>query len=477
MKSSINRLIDGKTRNLLRYVATCLLMLFVVACVTKVEEQAKLTEGKLVPDSWIYSETADHTSPKIKLPDSLVQSIERALTDNFDIKNALSNVKIAETNVARNNAQLLPRVNASLSSSKNQSSDASSQSSPPARFNGGVSVRWQLDVWNKLSDLQKASAHALNSNQFELNAAKQLVISRVVLAYLEVQRLTELIDITKQNLAQEQRKFAQTEFKLDVGLVKSKDYRLALNAINRIKSNVLQQQLDLHRAKQNFNLLLGRYSETEDIDFSQPVNVLEDVTVISPKHILNSRPDLVASEYRLSSLYYQHKQSGKAFLPDLNLNLSVGPNSQTSLMKLFDWQYWAGSIVANLSQNVFDGGIAKANMTQLKERRAIANNNYQRDILNAWQEIEHLLNQEQTQKQLLNANQQVLKNISEAEFIIQGEYEAGLSSSVDLLSIQNQRRSAEANLINTRYRIIRNRVNLILALGESLVAVQSSKQG
>lgn len=442
-----------------------LLSVVMASCSSAPDVNEVLHDGLIIPENWHTQDATEESSVLINLPHSLVENIKLAGLNNLDIKMAYQRLKISEAALSTSESKFWPQVNASLSGRRGQSQVV--EKNWTTSYSSGFRVSWELDIWDKLDNLEKAAISDLDAVKFDLEAASKLVTSQIILTYFDIQQASELIEIAKSNLESQTKRVEITEQRLDSGLVDSQDYRLAMNSLKNIESNLIQQQLNLHQSIQKFNLLLGQNSDSLTITPDLNIDIPEQIQVISPKQVLSKRPDLVAAEYRLTSAFYRKKEADKGYLPDIKLTGNLQVNNRVELSQLFDWQYWLSSLTADITQPIFNAGAIKAEQESRTARQELALVQYKKELLVAWQEIERSLYLEKMLRDKLKTTQDGYTHIKAAEARIIEKYQDGVATSFELLNLQSRRINAQSELTRTRYSILASRVRLILALGES----------
>lgn len=449
--------------------STCILLLIFTSCGSLINtDELEALPQKSIPATWfnnsIQQEYNDKISPLISIPTELQEILRQAQLDNLNVKMAAARLDINLSTLKISRSSILPKIDATLGARQEQQL---SEEQKIQRESHSASFRasWELDLWHKLANNQSATEADWLSSKFELEAAKQSILGQILIRYLDIQEAQELIYWSQQNLTSQQRRVDITAQRLDSGLAKSQDYRLALNSLFSIKASLSQQTLSLQQAQQRFNLLLGRYPSTPIKNIEADINLPSIVELISPQQVLRQRPDLMASEYTLLSAHYRHKEAEKGYLPDIKLGASFRANRE-GFSQLFDWKYWLANLTADLVQPIFNNGSINAQMLQQKAKQDLALAQYQQTLLNAWQEIEQALFSEQELRKRFIALEQAYEQIASAEKRTITNYQNGLSSSFELLNLQTRRINAKINLIRGRFAILTNRINLILALGE-----------
>ncbi|MCM2681392.1 TolC family protein [Echinimonas agarilytica] len=398
------------------------------------------------------------------LPQELSRTIEQELSNSPDLEADLARFAIAQANYETAQAQRWPELDFKMDGGENQFLDEGNKKSRHS-YSAQFRVSWEADVWGKLSDLEKASEADMDAVLMDYQSAQQVAVSQLLLSYFDMSQANRLIELTLHNQRSQQRRVAMTESRLDAGLLSSHDLRLAKNSLYTIEATLVQHRLNFHRAKQRFNVLLGRHSEA-DLNLALEAFELPPLELtISPSTVLQQRPDLVASESRVMSAFYRKSNADKGNLPDITVNAGLRATSQ-NFSDLFDWQYWLGSVTAGLVQPILDGGAIKANKSLNTARQSLALAQYKMALLNSWQEIERGIYSEAELRSKHQALEQAYQQIFAAEQRLSRQYEAGLANSFELLTLQVRRINTETELTRAYYEILANRTLLVLALGE-----------
>jgi outer membrane protein TolC len=182
-----------------------------------------------------------------------------------------------------------------------------------------------------------------------------------------------------------------------------------------------------------------------------------------PSELLERRPDLVAAERRVASAFNATAQVRTARLPTIGLTGTLG-NASDSLSDLLDPGNAVWIAGSSLLAPIYDGGRREAalEVATADQERALAA--YGQTALNAFREVEMLL--DQGLQQVVALSEAVTE--SEAAFrIVTRRYEEGEESLLSVLTIQRRVNAARASLSRAQRLLLEQRVNLNLALGGS----------
>ncbi len=375
------------------------------------------------------------------------------------VKQAITDYEIASGSLwPEINLQTSKRVNQSLSSS----SDLTKSTNQLATL--GVGVNWELDLWQKLASTEKQKTWTAKAQQFALVAARQSLQSQVLITYLEVIEQNNLLKLNRNHIENQKRRLNMSITRLDNGLSTGIDIRNAKTNLYRLLESQKRINYKREQAKRRLNLLLGNYSEQKlDLQLTLP-ELQQGINLLAPKDILLNRPDVRAAEATLIAAGYSWDVAKKKMLPKLTLNFNYDAR-RADASELFDINYWLGSLTASLVQPVFYQGVLSKQAEKAYLQQQIQFEQYKATLLDAWQQVEAAIQNES----LLSRRQELLEKAfheaKEAERQTEDQYNVGVTNSFELLSAQRTRTAVEVDLMVLSTARLKNRIQLILALG------------
>ena len=149
--------------------------------------------------------------------------------------------------------------------------------------------------------------------------------------------------------------------------------------------------------------------------------------------------------------------------------------AQTPSEALFTNPLW--SVLGSISAPLFQGGKLKSNAEIAELTTEQSYWAYQETLLNAVNEVENSIGQESAlalQQEHLN---EALSSAKRSIASYEEKYRKGLVDIFDLLTVQQQTYDAEAQLTNTTYQRLLNRIELGLALGLGVEHPATTEQG
>jgi outer membrane protein TolC len=389
---------------------------------------------------------------------TLEEAITTALKNNHDILIAEKNEQLTLTDVHKGNANLLPKLSFAGSSSYNNSVSS-------LEFNGGSlpPVEGAVAASNS-NNAQLQLSYTLFNGFGRINTYKKLqglgeisklqtkislesTVLQVVQAYFDLSRIQEELEIVESNLAVSKDRLTRTQINQQVGSTSRINLLNAQVDFNNDSTNLIKKELDLKRAQNQLNFLLGQQIET-------PLQVLT-VTESPSLDSLSIYQDL-ASKNRASVLLSmavlnnseidQNVEKSK-FFPIVDASLGYGYQNSWNEVGIIQRNSSLGYTAAlTLNWNLFDGNKRRSALE--KSRIQIEQNDLKKAqaLLKVDQEVQDNYYALETQLALLALE---TKNLEVAEL--------NLSRSKDLLKlgvISNlEFRQAQLNLLRNNQRI------------------------
>lgn len=211
--------------------------------------------------------------------------------------------------------------------------------------------------------------------------------------------------------------------------------------------------------KKALEVLLGRYPAAELQVTGDLPSVPSPTPIGVPSELLERRPDIIAADRKVAAAFYNEQAAQAARLPRLELSATLGT--------LLDPTQSIWSIGANLLAPLFTGGRLKGDVLVATAQQRQELGRYVSVALRAFREVETALANEQVlvlrQAQLEQAD----ARLRSASRIAQDRYNAGLLTILELTQVRRQDFAIRSQLLRVRTERLRQRLNLLLALGGS----------
>ena len=415
------------------------------------------------PQAWLD----DLESPKLN------QYVEEALSRNLTLKASLARWQAAQARSDIAGAPLKPRVEAGADVSRQRVNRNTGNN-----FSANISASWEADVWGRLANAERAAIDDEEAFSADYQAARLSLAADVALSWFAIIESSLQEQLARKTAATFKQSLEVIEERYRRGLNSALDVRLARTDVATAENEITRRQREKDGILRRLDLLLGRYPAAGIKTADQLPGLLEKVPVGLPAQLLIRRPDLIAAERRLSAAGERLQEARKNRLPSIRLTGSGGLGSP-DLNNLLDWDSLIWSLLAGITQPIFEGGRLDAERTLAEAQHGEAWANYAQAVLVAFREVETALAAEDRFVQQLGQLQLATNEAKEAVDLALARYQAGLTDIITLLEAQRRAFNSESSLLRTRRERLDNRVALYLALGGefSLPEAQSGIEG
>jgi len=405
---------------------------------------------------------------------SLDSVINEVLADNYDLKAAAARLRgvVAESRVTAANLypQLFGSAAASINDTPLYNGNTLQYQLNPQNWNYALSLAmsWEIDVWGQLRAQTQAAKSDAASALFTYEGARLSLAGEAAKAWFAVLESREQIRISEETLASLRKTLDLTESRYENGAVSSFDVHLSKASELSAESDLVQRQENFAEAKRTLETLLGRYPAGDvENDKADLPDLTSEVPSGMPSELLLRRPDLRAADWALFASENRVFSAKTERLPQFSLTTTAGTPS-VILQNLINNQNFIYTVAANLAQPILDGGRITWNIRLNKAVRDADAATYASQVLTAFREVENALSNESSLRSEQEIQARVLTEQQEAYKIANVRYKSGQIDIVSLLQAQDSMLSSESTLVHTQLLRLNNRIDLYLALGESV---------
>ncbi|MBA2964404.1 MULTISPECIES: efflux transporter outer membrane subunit [Ramlibacter] len=395
----------------------------------------------------------------------LRELITVSLSDNRDLRVAIASVEQARAQYDIRNADRYPTIGAAAAATRQPNTNGNGQQ--VTLYTAGLALAtWELDFFGRVAALSQTALAQFLATEEGRKSAQTILVSAVANTWLAVVADEELLTFTRQTLDTREETFRLTKLRFDNGVSSELDLRQAQSLVESSRAALAQQERQRSLDINALSLLIGRPLPPDYRSGTTMATVLlADVPAGMPSDVIASRPDVRAAEQQLLAANANIGAARAAFFPRITLTASAG-RASSQLSGLFDSTgVWAYTVAPQLLLPIFDAGRNQAGLASANATRDIAVAQYERSIQVAFREVSDALAGRLTLLDQLQA----LINVAEAETVrsrlLQLRYNAGVSSSLDLLDAQRALFTARTAEIQTRLLRLQNQVQLYRALG------------
>ncbi len=402
--------------------------------------------------------------------DQIRQLVNRALSNNLQLQQQNDSLKIKEQAVIASGSNLWPSLEAGLTTGRSKSVNPSSISN---KFDADITLRYELDLWQKLAASDKKANLEYLAEQALFEEAKQALIANVVLAWFDVIEANKLLSLYSQRIENAKQNLSIIESGYQQGLNGALDVYLARNELHSEESRLALQQTTQSTAIRALERLIGEYpAALLEVNANIPT-FKSSLDIGIPSELIKKKPSLKASWYQLmakdAGLAFAHKQRFPSFV----LSASTG-DSAARFSELFSASGLAWNLVGNLTAPLFEGGRIKANERSAEFQLQQAEKKYLDDIYSAFENVENTLSAQRSLVVRYESTKQAMENAVAAEKLAFEQYQSGLVTYTTVLDAQSRAFDAQSSLIQIKKQRAANRIQLQLQLGTAFIETNNN---
>jgi len=402
--------------------------------------------------------------------------VDQALARNHNLQQATAAVLEARAAVGGAQAERWPSISLTGTASRSQSN---SPFAPPGmsptilrnNFDAGLSARYEVDLWGRLSRAEEAARASLLGSEANRRVVRQTLVADVVRTWLQIRELQCQLGLNLRTRDSFRSTLLTVEQRYAGGVAPAVELRLARQNLLTAEAAIPEARRQLRDTVRRLEILAGQYpaaavmaTDPDDMQAALMPAPLPPVPVGLPSDLLQRRPDLHAAEASLHASVANVGAARARLYPSLSLTGSAGYNS-TELDPWFDGNHDVWSLVGNLVMPLINRGATKAQIRAAEARAEQAVAGYRQAVLTAFGEVEAALDAERFQAEREEFVERSVYEARRSLELAERRYASGLDPLLTTLEAQRRLVAAEGQLLATQRAHRTARVNLILALG------------
>ncbi len=410
------------------------------------------------------------------------EAVDIALENNYDIRIAKGNVEIAENETGILNSGYLPSItgsggaNYNINSNKATYQDGSTREVNGAQsysFNGTLGLNYT--IFDGLGRKYNYERLKENYNLSELQARQ--VIENSILSlftvYYDVARLTQNVQSQMETIEISRKRLQRAKYGYEYGQNTQLDVLNAEVDFNNDSIAFLNLMQELENTKRDLNVLLGRdvnevYVVDTTIVYMQGL-ILDEIM----KDAMKNNVQVLQNQSLLQAAEYGVNVNKASLVPQLGVAASYSyRNLHGDPTAFFQVQTSIGpSFSANLTWNIFDGGLSH---TRIQNAKISARNQeislqqtkqvLQRNVNNAWAFYQNALFILQAEKKNLETNQRNFERTLEQQKL-------GQITSIEFRQAQFNLLRAKLNFSKAKYEAKTAELALLQLAGQLMNAI------
>ena len=434
-----------------------------------------------LPDS-LAASFADLKWWEVFRDQELQSLIKTALKQNYDLRDAVTRVEMAQANLGITRSDQFPQASAGgnvnfTRLSRNGAFPLPPDLVPSQNRNWGQAqlnlLSFEVDLWGRLRRATEAARASLLSAEENRKAVVTTLVSDVAAQYFTLRELDAQLEISRQTLATRQEALRLTTSRRNYGIATDLDLKQAEQLVDTasVTISTLRQQIEL--TENQITLLIGE--NPAGLMGENPAEIVQvgsfdesalppEVPAGLPSALLERRPDIRAAEQNLIAANADIGVAKAAYFPRLSLSGLIGGQS-TQLSSLFSGPNSAWSFVPQLSQPIFTAGRLRSNVRFAEAQRDSAVVQCQKAIQTAFTEVSNALIAHQRVREARIKQEALVAVLAERKRLAYMRYKGGVDTQLNALDADRDLLQAQLDLRQIKLNELLSVVQLYKALG------------
>jgi len=440
------------------YSLITVILLLLFSC--KVGEDY-VREDQNLPQTYLQSANTENSIATIKWWELfkdpvLVKLIDTALTENRNIKIAVTRLEEAQIFFDISKVGFYPSVNYYGGASSGINSETSDFSNNIAT---GINTAYTVDLWERIKSLSESARQEYLATEYAYQTVTISIISSVAAAYIALRDLDNRLLISEKTAKNFTDNLAVMQARFDGGFVNEVD--LTQSKIQLIEAEATIEVLlrSRQQLENGISVLLG----SVPIDIPRGLELQEQISLPEiptgiPSELMSRRPDILEAERRLEAQHLRIGATEALLYPSLTINLDTG-------VSLLNPVTFFADLGGQLFGPIFNGGKIKKEIEVEKKRTERLLYNYQISYLTAIKEVEDAMIAQQTYHREYTLRKNQVELATKAAHLAWVRYDGGLTSYLEVLTLQNNQFLAELNASAALQQELQSIIDLYTALG------------
>jgi multidrug efflux system outer membrane protein len=365
-----------------------------------------------------------------------------ALTNNYDIQQAVARVEQARYAAIGVRSQLYPQIGYGGDVGRGRNSLYNA----PADLNGAtkssafvnLNAAWEIDFWGRVRQLSRAAQAQYLATDEARRSVTISLISGVASAYYQLLDLDQELQIERDATNAYAGSYRIFNDRLTNGVASRLETDRAAAALANAAAIIPQIEIQIASTENQLNILLGRIPGPIFRDsLSNQGEPQMEIPVGLPSDLLRRRPDVLGAEQLLIAANANIGASIASFFPQIGLTTFLGRQS-TELSEFTGGAGNLWNVGATLTGPVFQGGRLyaqyKASKAQFDEAKAA----YQQSVLTSFLEVSDALITREKLAEVKSSNEQAVVALESSVELATERYLNGKSSYYEVLQAQQE---------------------------------------
>ena len=338
---------------------------------------------------------------------------------------------------------------------------------PTNLYQYGLDASWELDLFGRVRrSVEQARAQSQVQSE-ALNDALIVLESEIVESYVQLRGAQALKASQEENVKAAEANLDLTQRRQRNGLTTELDVDQGRTQLDDTRRQLPAFEGQIQQAMNALSVLTGEAPGAVDDQLrdSKPLPSIPKVVDVGvPSTLARRRPDIRQAEASLHAATAGVGVAIAQFYPDISLTGNIGMRALDASY-LTNWASHFYSAGPAISLPIFSGGRLTASLTFARAQQQEAVLNYRSTVLNALREVEDALVTYRTDRVSLDLLQDTLDSAQMTWDLSRNQYDHGLTTYINVLSAERAVLADRQALVQSNVQLVNDIVSLYRALG------------
>lgn len=412
---------------------------------------------------------------------NLVDLVDTALANNWDMRIALQRIKMAQSSVLLAKGALRPFLRggaaAKVTKYGDYTMDGAGNMTTPI-YDGrivpkdlqdylvGLQASWEVDVWGRLRNMKKSAMNRFLASVEGKNLVTTGLVAEVATAYYELLSLDNQLDIINETIKLQENALEVVKVQKQAAMTNRlavEQFEAQLLEFQSMQQRTLQQIVEIEA---RLNMLLGRYPQTVGRDKQMLTRSLPaSVRTGIPYALLQNRPDIRQAERELMATKADIKAAKAAFYPSFSITGGVGFEAFLPTILFNTPQSMIYNILGGLSAPLLNRSVYKAELNRANANQKEALYHYEKMVANGYTEVYVQMAKINNLQKIYSLKDRQAATLTKAIETSSELFKMGRSSYLEVLIAQQSALKSKLDLIDTRKDLFNSTVHIYRAIG------------
>ncbi|MBN8249887.1 MAG: efflux transporter outer membrane subunit, partial [Verrucomicrobia bacterium] len=403
-------------------------------------------------------------------PDPLLQGlISAALTNNYDLQQAVARVEQARNLAVAARAPLMPAVgyggNVGRGRNSVLNSPVPTEGLTESSASATLGATWEIDVWGRIRRLSQAARAQYLATDEARRAVTISLVGQVSTAYFQLMQYDRELQIQRDATNAYMGSYRIFDQRRINGVASKLETDRALAAFANAAAAIPTLELSVALTENQLSVLLGQApGPVNRRTLDETANWPMDIPAGLPSALLQRRPDVAASEQSLIAANANIGANLAAMFPQFGLTAFLGKVSP-ELSAFTGGSANAWNLGATLAGPLFQGGALRAQYRAAKAQFQESLASYQQTVLTALQDVSNALISREKYAVARSANQDAVVALTSSVDLATQRYLNGKSSYYEVLQAQQELYPSQRAEVQARVNERLSVIQLYVALG------------